>query len=388
MTPEDQAIVSRSLHGLRDASVWRCSLIGVSLPVSQSMAPVTIVSPSASGDVDLKVVCSQLMYEPDPLRSLLTYAMGTKHLLLLEPSVRRRDASGELGPDGDRFRFSTSPREDTHCVNLRGLGDRLIGGVVYDGGATPHGPSEHVAAWVLGDLESVVVRVDDYPTGVRPIGELGPLHDVLREIDDAGMPYHLGIVPALLTPEMSGFLRSLKHMVPTMHGFNHRYPEMSQRLIEQGDPGNQRGTVGGFNEFKGVAKAEVRARLSEGKARLEQAVGLSVYGYIPPCNEGDRVTGQALEALGFRYILSEKPLPGCRLRTRASDFYGRSTEFSELGPGSVASLHATWEVDVKREGRADALGRMLRTLQATHNQGVKRAQALATRLGFQITGSG
>ncbi len=86
--------------------------------------------------------------------------------------------------------------------------------------------------------------MDDYPTGVRPIlDDLSSLHDVLSQIDAAGLPFHLGVVPALLDERMSEFLRGLPSLVVSMHGFEHGYAKHSQILLKAADPLNQRGTV-------------------------------------------------------------------------------------------------------------------------------------------------
>jgi len=214
-----------------------------------------------------------------------------------------------------------------------------------------------------GDLAEPRLRVDDYPTGVRPIAsDLGPLHDVIRSIDAAGAPFHLGIVPALLNSEMQQFLRSLTHLVPVVHGYDHAYPEKSALLIERRDPGNARSTVGAFNEFAGQSTTEIVRKLRIARSILEDTLGTAVTGYIPPCNRADRTTGQALVELGYSHYFSERRIPGCPLPHFASSFYGKS---SELRPGHLSGtvcLHATWEVDVQKLEDRTSLPRFLRQL--------------------------
>jgi hypothetical protein len=202
-----------------------------------------------------------------------------------------------------------------------------------------------------GDFTDPLLRVDDYPTGVRPIlADLQPLHDVLARIDRAGLPFHLGIVPAILEEPMVRFLNGLEHLIVAQHGFDHGYPVYSKLLIERGDPFNQRGTLGAFDEFAGRGYAEQLELLGRGREILKSRLGRPVTSYVPPTNTANRHTGRALEALSFEYVLTEQPVPGCKLPCIPSGFYGRS---SELAPGAVpdvATLHVTWEADLTRSG--------------------------------------
>ena len=214
-----------------------------------------------------------------------------------------------------------------------------------------------------GELTDPLVRVDDYPTGVRPIlDDLSSLHDVLSQIDAAGLAFHLGVVPALLDDGMAEFLRSLPQLIVSMHGFEHGYAKHSQILIQAGDPQNQRGTVTGFDEFSGQAYAEILLKIQDGRRRLEARLGQVPLSYIPPCNAGNRNTGRALLETGFEYVLTEKPIPGCPLPSIRSDFYDRTSAFGADCRPNVASLHATWEADMLRAGDTQSLPRFLASL--------------------------
>ncbi|HYQ46990.1 MAG TPA: hypothetical protein VER11_33695 [Polyangiaceae bacterium] len=214
-----------------------------------------------------------------------------------------------------------------------------------------------------GELTDPLLRVDDYPTGVRPILEdLSSLHDVLSQIDAAGLSFHLGVVPALLDDRMTAYLRGLSQLVVSMHGFEHGYAKHSEILIRAGDPFNQRGTVSGFDEFSGRDYAEILPKIQRGRQLLEARLGQVPLSYIPPCNEGNRSTGRALLATGFEYVLSEKPIPGSELPLIRSDFYDRSSAFSPEMRPNVASLHATWEADMLRAGDTQSLPRFLSAL--------------------------
>ena len=214
-----------------------------------------------------------------------------------------------------------------------------------------------------GDFTDPLLRVDDYPTGVRPILEdLSSLHEVLTLIDDAGLPFHLGIVPSILEERMLPFLRGLSQLVVSQHGVEHGYARHSKLLLAAGDPLNQKGTVGGFDEFAGQPYAEILSQLRAARQSLSERLQQTPRSYIPPCNESNRNTGRALTACGFEYILSEKPVSGCELPCIGSDFYDRSSAYDPASEPNVASLHVTWEADMRRAGDTASLPRFLASL--------------------------
>jgi hypothetical protein len=220
-------------------------------------------------------------------------------------------------------------------------------------------------ALLRGDLGAPLIRIDDYPTGVRPILEdLSPIHEILRAFDERGLPIALGIVPALLDRDMFAFLRTLRHLVPAVHGFDHCYFRFSPRLRRMGDPYNERGKISQFNEFRWQLRSTVERRLGEGKARLERELDRPVTIYIPPCNRVDAGTARVLRRVGFALCLCDGPVPGGFIPSRRSDFYGRSTEFGPATDAEVVTLHATWEWDLRRRGNTGALPRLVDLLAA------------------------
>lgn len=232
-----------------------------------------------------------------------------------------------------------------------------------------------------GDFSDPLLRVDDYPTGVRPILEdLSSIHDVLSLIDDAGLPFHLGIVPSILEDRMLPFLRGLSRLVVSQHGFEHGYAKHSKILIDAGDPHNQKGTVGGFDEFAGQPYDAILAKLREGRQSLESRLGQTPLSYIPPCNASNRNTGRALQATGFSYILSEKPVAGCDLPVLPSDFYDRSSAFKPGSEPNVASLHVTWEADMQRAGDTHSLPKFLKALVEQRTRAREEAASVAGRI--------
>lgn len=232
-----------------------------------------------------------------------------------------------------------------------------------------------------GELTDPLLRVDDYPTGVRPILEdLSLLHEVLTQIDQSGLVFHLGVVPAILEERMLPFLRGLEHLVVSMHGYEHAYEKSSRILIAANDPFNERGTVSGFDEFAGRSYEEILDKLRAGLDLLESRIGVRPLSYIPPCNQSNRNTGRALVAAGFELVLSEKVVPGCALPSIASDFYDRSSAFRPGSGPAVSSLHATWEADMLRAGDSQSLPKFLSSLLAQRSSAREQAASVAQRL--------
>ncbi len=311
---------------------------------------------------DLLVASNVFMYASDPERWFRHVFASCKYFLLLDLVGRRRGPDSEFGADGDcmRYRIGDACPRVEGFFDLNTFGDRLLGFRTFTGGANPFDEAPlHFMAVFRGDLADPLLRIDDYPTGIRPIlPDLTPLHDVLRKVEARGLQYHLGIVPALLNREMLGFLNSLEYMVPAAHGYDHAYPKYAPLLEAAGDPYNQR-TVGVFNEFKGQPYARILSRLSEGRKILEDELGRAVEGYIPPCNKAGRRTARALMEAGYRYYLSDKRIPGCRLPWFRTDFCGRSAGYDFTKQPDIVTLHATWEWDLVRQGETGALDRLL-----------------------------
>lgn len=229
----------------------------------------------------------------------------------------------------------------------------------------------------LGDLGRELIRIDDYPTGVRPlVADMGQIHEVLLEFERQTIDYRLGIVPAILDDGMKSFLTTLRHMRPVLHGYDHGYPRFSKYLLEHGDPYNQRGTVGGFDEFEHEESSVILKKLQKGKDLLEGITGVTVNEYIPPCNRAGFKTGRVLEELGFKRYFSEKKIPRCRLERIGSDFYGRTSEFPLGQEVRVITLHVTWEFDRIRKGDSHSLVNFLHYL----NRCRKRRRALAEKM--------
>ena len=328
---------------------------------------------------DLLIASNVFMYAADPARWFRDVLASCRYFLLLDLVRRRRSSEGELGRDRDRMRYGVGgerPRGEP-AFDLTGLGERLLAHRTFHGGANEFDREPlHVIALFRGDLADATLRIDDYPTGVRPILEdLSPLHEILTKVESRGIRYYLGIVPALLSDEMVRFLGGLEHVIHAVHGYDHANPRYAPLLEAKGDPFNER-TLGAVDEFQGQPYDVVLERLSRGRRLLEDRLGNPVETYIPPGNLGDRRTGRALVEAGFRRYLSEKRIAGCPLPWIRSNFYGTSDRYERNGRFGVHTLHLTWEWDLVRRGETRSLDRML-----DHLADLARAErALGARL--------
>src|SRR5262249_37194298 len=152
------------------------------------------------------VASNVFMYGSDPARWFRHVLGSCRYLLLLDLIRRKRSAHGELGRDGDRMRYQLGdhrPRVE-NAFDLAKLDERLLGYRTFHGGANEFDEHPlHVVGLFRGDLAEPVLRIDDYPTGVRPLlDDLSPLHAILEKIDSRGLRYYLGAVPALVDDAM------------------------------------------------------------------------------------------------------------------------------------------------------------------------------------------
>ena len=157
-------------------------------------------------------------------------------------------------------------------------------------------------------------------------------------------------------------------------------------MREASDPFNERGTVGGFDEFAGQSYPAILDKIRAGRSLLETHLGRPLLSYIPPCNAGNRSTGRALLETGFEYVLSEKAIPGCALPLITSDFYDRSSVFRPDSRPRVASLHATWEADMARAGDTRSLPAFLSALLTQRAAAREQVAGIAERVSARLTG--
>jgi hypothetical protein len=368
MTNEVLALLAKLKS--RCAGLRRIALLSPS-PEERAMFPEATVFPAGAWNLntprpdlrfDLVIACHVFHYSLDPSRWFGNVLGSCRAFLLADVIWRKRSAESEFGHDGDFMRYAVGPHRPRvpRYFDLNSFGDRLLGYTTFDGGSNQYGDSRHVLALIRGDLTHPLLRVDDYPTGVRPIlADMAPIHGLLDLFEARGIPFHLGIVPGILNDAMIRTLRGYRRMVPVQHGYDHRYPQCSALLLRKSDPFNERGTVGGFDEFRWQRFSTIERKLREGKVLLEGRLGRPVETYIPPCNRCNRATARALRALDFKLCLSQDRVPGGYVPVLRSDFYGRSADLGDGSLPEVIGLHATWEWDQQRKGDTMSLIRLL-----------------------------
>jgi hypothetical protein len=184
-----------------------------------------------------------------------------------------------------------------------------------------------------------ILRIDDYPTGIRPIqpGQLDMFDRMLAELP----PFHLGVVPATYSLVNHSFYSP--NAIICQHGCEHGYTEKSKLLVN--DPYNH-GTVGVFDEFEGMDDESIATELVLSKSFLMDEFDCYIDTFIPCCNVIDTRLAKLIAEAGFTRILCENVVPS-PIPIIKSDFYGKLEDLK--GKPDVVTLHITWEWDTVRE---------------------------------------
>lgn len=210
-----------------------------------------------------------------------------------------------------------------------------------------------------------IIRIDDYPTGVRPITQLNEIHKFIGIFEDLKINYHLGIVPLLLNNTMINFLKKLSYCIPTLHGFDHCFFQKSLICERNADLKNKYSISGNFNEFGESSYDEIFQKILWGKNILQSVFKDKIIDtYIPPCNIINKNTDKALHENSFRRCFSDGPIPEKKhLQYIKSDFYGKILESNnEDLSKDVITLHATWEADDIENGLYNEIKNKLKCL--------------------------
>lgn len=212
----------------------------------------------------------------------------------------------------------------------------------------------------------MIIRIDDYPTGIRPIlsdhiKELGP---ILYKFENAKIHYFLGIVPALCVSKDWSFLNSLKYMIPACHGYDHLYPLFHTVLLEKNDPYNETGYGGSENEFRGLGYSETYRRITEGIDILRKNILRNTYTFIPPYNRINEHTENILEKNQITLVLGEIPSLRNILTISSGSFYiwSNQTHSMDLKKAQCITLHLTWEWDLIRKGNNYSLEKLIKRI--------------------------
>ena len=185
------------------------------------------------------------------------------------------------------------------------------------------------------------IRIDDYPTGVKPIlsNKFNQFRKVLQLFEDADIYYHLGVVPKLIDKEDIKFLNSLTHCIVCMHGVHHNFYTWS-KLNEDRE------------EFRGKSVDEIVELLKEGQEILKDTMMSPLY--IPTFNQINQNLVEALIRCNFRSITTGVNPPNVDYKdllvyTPKDIFYGTSSyiydNINDFKMDDHIGLHLTWEVE-------------------------------------------
>lgn len=186
----------------------------------------------------------------------------------------------------------------------------------------------------------MIIRIDDFPTGVRPVLPQKELLPILDAFEKAGIIIHLAVVPKLVEK-----MDCPKHsnIIAIQHGYHHRYHEMSKKLMEAGDPYNAK-TIGVFDEFPTESPEKIAAKLKEGWFIIKRKFKNNARWFVPVCNLINHNLAEALKIVNYEKILSERGENVIK-----SDQYCRLHEIDYSKKPQIITLHLTWEHDILRE---------------------------------------
>lgn len=204
----------------------------------------------------------------------------------------------------------------------------------------------------------IIMRIDDYPTGVRQTNvDLKTKLKFLKMIDKCDIPFVLAIVPTLCSKEDFEILKSLKNLIPAMHGINHGNAQFGQLITENHDMSNEKTILKPFNELKIIPTEYIKKVLKAHKMKLESNIEKNVNIFIPPSNRINLIQLNQVMLAGFEQVMFDRKKYKFFLRYPliGSNFYGKSPNYSgEIG---LITLHFTWELDlIKEHGSANFEG--------------------------------
>lgn len=203
----------------------------------------------------------------------------------------------------------------------------------------------------------MIVRFDDFPSGVRPIlPDLSTFFKMFDEFEKNKITFYLGIVPDLLSKVRQSDLLKLKsyqYLIPCQHGYDHAYYKYSKILIDAKDEFNTK-TLGTFNEFNQVPISQIKSRLKVGKKILENFFKRIITHYIPVCNYIDNDLVESLKYAGFETIFTTpQSIEVEGLQTIETDISCRLYQLKKTDNYKSICLHCTWEFDAIQKNGFD-----------------------------------
>lgn len=192
----------------------------------------------------------------------------------------------------------------------------------------------------------MLIRIDDYPRGVKPRFKNDTKHycDIMKIFDEYNLEYTLGVVPMLLTKKDSDLLNELKGLHIAVHGCFHIRHTMEEHLTKQKVP------------YERISSEMLDIALDRFTL---YGLGHRITTYIPPFNNITQDIVDILIVAGFSEITTGVFKPknirygGMTVHTPRAWFYGRSYEIEPMlirywAPCEHICLHITWEHNIHR----------------------------------------
>lgn len=173
---------------------------------------------------------------------------------------------------------------------------------------------------------------------------LGRTYQPFHRVDDVGdddpavialleclAPYHervvAAVIPRLLTQRMSAFLRRHSYAV-FQHGVTHL------NRTEEGYP----------DEFPSyLHRRDVESSLVEGRRRIEDSLGYTPLGYVPPWNRTAQQTLEVLGELGFQVLSGHARFTYVTAMTPLHVMLDTAASYDPLRPLRAASIVRDYE---------------------------------------------
>jgi len=214
----------------------------------------------------------------------------------------------------------------------------------------------------------MLIRIDDYPNGVRPnsywSGKNCGFNDeweehnfqiglVLREFEDRGVPYIMGVVPSLIEERDIEYLKNLKYCTVALHGYDHAnvifrqiVPKTEQEILLHG------GWVGVDNEFHPRFRKSKQTIVKEFEKGLELLSHFKVKHFIAPFNHMTQEAVDAVIEVGMTDIWWCGNWNYKNLNVLDPGLYEKSENMlTELVPNRNITFHLTWELEQFKKHR-------------------------------------
>jgi hypothetical protein len=208
----------------------------------------------------------------------------------------------------------------------------------------------------------MLIRIDDYPNGVRSNSYWSgsscgfnndwqehtfQLNLVLREFEKRKIPYILGVVPAFIEGRDIEYLKSLQYCEVALHGYDHGCVMFKQIRPSQGaGKPIHGGWTGMDNEFHPrfrKSKEQITREFSKG---LDMLKDFDVNHFIPPFNQMTQDAVDAVKDCGLTDIWFAGGWNYHDLTVHHPGLYDKSHNMSvDFDTNKNITFHLTWELE-------------------------------------------